>query len=89
METIKCKTCGKELPEENFKRTAWGGRAHVCNACVQIKYKEGRAKKKQQEAAQGLESYSPRELMIELAKRGYTGTLRFTQVHNIDITKVD
>lgn len=34
----------------------------------------------------GLSVYTPRELMQELYKRGYRGTLEFTEVHKIDIS---
>lgn len=33
-----------------------------------------------------LSEFTPRELMQELASRGYEGTLRYTQVQEIDIS---
>lgn len=36
----------------------------------------------------GLESYTPRQLMEELARRGYRGTLTYTETRTIDLTKI-
>lgn len=96
METIKCKKCGRELPESCFKLSRWGGRVKVCTECATIKRQENAAKKKQKEQIEFaraekiacdkkklLEQFTPRELMRELAMRGYKGKLFFTQ--EIDI----
>ena len=36
--------------------------------------------------SQRLSSFTPRELMKELASRGYQGKLTFTEIHEVDIT---
>lgn len=87
---IVCKDCGRELPESSFKMTRWGKRAQVCNECAGKKIVEA---KKQNNAARNqmlrslrLKDFTPRELMQELARRGYEGELTYTEVHKIDIT---
>ena len=94
-ETKVCKCCGRELPMSNFKKGHWGY-VSVCNECD----KQHRAEKRQariDKAKQKIEDvraenrqlcladFTPRELMIELARRGYRGKLQFTQVQEIDI----
>ena len=86
METQKCKCCGRELPVENFKMTRWSTRAQVCNDCA-LEHRKGNHKAKQYGARQlTLQDYTPRELMEELARRGYEGKLTYTRVETIDIT---
>lgn len=49
METKTCKVCGRELPENNFRVTRWGGRADTCNECIKAARRETRAQKKAQQ----------------------------------------
>ena len=97
METYVCKKCGMELPIENFKLTRWGTRAAVCNDCVtsaRIASAKRIADEKEQERQKQIDErklhrlsdFTPRELMEELARRGYEGKLTYTEVHEIDIT---
>lgn len=37
----------------------------------------------------GLKGYTPRDLMLELKRRGYEGTLTFTERKTIDISQLD
>lgn len=37
----------------------------------------------------GLKDYTPRELMVELARRGYEGVLTYTERKTIDITRLE
>lgn len=98
METKVCKCCGRELPIENFKMTRFGTRVGVCTECANAKMRDNKARKQQQEEIDKarenaekherqkvLEQYTPRELIEELARRGYKGKLQYTQVHVIDI----
>ncbi len=86
METKTCKECGMELELSNFKKTRWGGVCNVCNQCSAKKRTETKQLFLIKEREKGLEQYTPRELMEELAKRGYKGKLTFTRVEEIDIT---
>lgn len=91
-----CKKCGKELELNMFKLTRWGEWSKVCNNCVTearlqtiARRKEAQkdAQEKQMDESRKLRlaDFSPRELMQELARRGYEGTLRFTEIHEINI----
>ena len=94
---IKCKNCGRELDESNFKLTRWGEYSTVCKECVTKKMRETKTRMENEKREAyirannekrtlRLADFSPRELMEELARRGYTGKLTVTEVHEIDIT---
>ena len=93
-----CKCCGQVKTLDHFKLTRWGTRVNVCTECANQKARDNKIRKQQeQEMAKAredakkserqkmLEQYTPRELMEELARRGYTGELTYTM--KIDITK--
>lgn len=95
-ETKVCKCCGRELSLDHFKRGRYGY-VSVCLDCD----KTHRAEKRQQRIEEQkkkvedlraenrklcLSDFTPRELMEELASRGYRGKLTYTQVHEIDLS---
>lgn len=91
-----CKVCGRELPEDEFVKNACGVTS-VCKECHSKKIKEGveNRKKLKQQAVDAvnarslrLQDFTPRELMEELAKRGYAGTLTYTKVEKIDLSNL-
>lgn len=94
METKVCECCGRELPLDQFiKRTF--GLARICKKCNGERIREARerknsAKNLEQELENAkqmrLHEFTPRELMEELASRGYTGKLTYTETHTIDIS---
>jgi len=99
METKICKDCGRELPIERFKKNRYGERVSVCLDCDTRKRRENKQKKlmekameerqkmlKEEEVKSELSAYNSRQLMAELARRGYEGELTFVQ--KIDITKL-
>ena len=100
METTKiCRDCGRELPIERFKRSRYGDRVSVCLDCDTRKRRENKEKKRMEAAMEArqkmlkeedvkseLSAYNSRQLMAELARRGYEGKLTFVQ--EIDITKL-
>lgn len=86
METKKCKCCGNELPIGHFRKTRWGGIADTCRECIAKKYRATFDAKKHILHTDGLATYTPRELMEKLARRGYKGKLQYVQVTEIDIT---
>lgn len=99
METKVCKDCGRELPITNFKLSRWGQRVAVCTECAVKKRKANKIKKeismkaeveaqraREQERAQILQTFLPCELMRELKRRGYEGTLTLKQ--EIDISTI-
>lgn len=87
--TIVCKNCGRELPIGNFKLTRSGTRACVCTECSTAKRranKQALIKDTELKArALRIKDFTPRELMEELARRGYKGKLTFVETHTIDI----
>ena len=96
METKVCERCGREFPIENFKVTRWGTHSKICNECVQTKFKETKNKgvadeykrledelKKARQLR--IHEFTPRELIEELKRRGYTGKLSFVETHIIDM----
>lgn len=99
METKVCKDCGRELPITSFKLSRWGHYVEVCTECAVKKAKANKIKKeicmkaeveaqraREQERAQILQTFLPCELMRELKRRGYEGTLTLKQ--EIDICNV-
>lgn len=84
METKVCECCGRELPLDQFiKRTF--GLARICKKCNGERIREARERKKNAKQMR-LHEFTPRELMEELASRGYTGKLTYTETHTIDIS---
>lgn len=87
MEEMKiCKKCGRSLPVANFKMTHWGKHAAVCNECATAARMSNVAKKEANFKELRLSDFTPRELMEELARRGYEGKLTYTHIETIDIT---
>lgn len=102
METKVCKTCGRELPVENFHK----GRANgvefvmsICHECWHERQIAGRRKAKEKRVTKQIDlvedakrkrlsEFTPRELMLELKRRGYEGELAFVEVHKIDLSSL-
>ena len=92
METKVCKCCGKELPITEFAIRGIRGKkgerkvTDFCKSCMTEKVANGRNKAINNEKMARLKDFTPRELMEELALRGYRGKLTYTQVHEIDLS---
>lgn len=97
METKICKCCGKELPISEFGIMFNGVVHSICKSCMKVKQSEGHKKRSElnkQKKVDELEAvkkarlseFTPRELMEELARRGYEGKVTYTETHVIDIT---
>lgn len=91
-----CKQCGKELPLKDFYRNKYGF-TNVCKVCANANRSSKRKKKDEvAELKRQLETcrllrisqFSPRELMAELYRQGYDGTLTYTETHTVDISKM-
>lgn len=79
--TKVCIKCGRELPLSEFYKNnkAKDGRASQCRECYAeylVKYKQ---KKEQEFKSARLSNFTPRDLMHELAIRGFEGELPFKQ----------
>ena len=87
LQTKVCKCCGKEKPLSEFyeSRTCKDGREPSCIECRKERKKSRHiaAKEKAVENAGALAAYHPRELIAELRRRGYKGTLTYT--HTIEL----
>ena len=97
METKICKCCGRELPIDDFRVTKLG-RRNTCNECVSKKaadakkrIKSGLTFEEELERAKTLrlQDFTPRELMTELHRRGYSGKLTFTITNAVDLDSLD
>lgn len=82
-----CSHCGKEKPIEEFgiKRKNKDGRNNYCKECQRELAKQSKIRRKSEDRMLSLSQFTPRELMEELAKRGYKGKLEYTRVEVIDI----
>lgn len=96
-ETRVCSVCGKEMPISEFGiHHAPNGATHIfkmCKSCRTERIKKGNPKrvetfkkKVEEQRKMRLQDFTPRELMEELARRGYKGSLTYTRVETIDIT---
>lgn len=89
-QTKFCPSCGETKPITEFSRnkTAKDGRQSECKACKNKRAKEKRDAHKLLIGGgdNPLIGYTPRQLMEELARRGYTGKLSYTKV--IDIARL-
>ena len=103
METKICSCCGRELPVESFSTGKVHGTSFVhkiCKDCMNQKKRDGHLRRKQEMDAkkecdldaakrQRLSDFSPRELMLELKRRGYEGELTFVEIHKINLNNLD
>lgn len=96
METKVCKNRGRELPLSEFHKRHLGY-DKCCKQCYSENRKQKHEKKKNiddmerqlTEAKQArLNDFTPLELMLELKRRGYQGTLIYIEEHRIDLDKL-
>lgn len=94
METRICECCGRELPVSEFINRTFGA-SKICKKCNAAKIREAKTKRKQTKSLETellnarnlrLQDFTPRELMEELARRGYTGKLEYVEKHTIDLS---
>lgn len=90
LQTKQCVHCGKVLPVSEFygNKTARDGLASWCKDCMSERRRELARNARLYETRGGLESYTPRQLMEELARRGYRGTLTYTETRTMDLQKI-
>ena len=95
IKTKVCSRCGRELPLTEFPKNAQcrGGHSGICKKCKKEQvndYRRNLAEKARlYDMRGGLKDYTPRELMLELKRRGYEGVLSFTERKTIDISQLD
>lgn len=79
--TKKCYKCGRTLPITEFYKNRYmkDGLQTICKECVKKRDEERKTKRLGELKDIGLSAYTPRDLMHELAKRGYYGSVCFDQ----------
>ena len=81
-QTKTCPRCGRTLPVENFYVNKDGKPYPYCKECVKVLNAARRITPPDSENP--LSAYTPRQLMQELKRRGYTGKLYIQQVADLD-----
>lgn len=80
METKICRICGEEKPISDFPKNNnyADGYDNRCKVCVNA-YQRALRPNHKREGNPDLANFTPRELIEELRKRGYKGTLEYTK----------
>lgn len=81
-QTKTCPRCGRTLPIENFYVNKDGKPHSYCKECVKVLNAARRITPPDLENP--LSAFTPRQLMQELKRRGYTGKLYIQQVADLD-----
>ena len=81
-QTKTCPRCGRTLPIENFYKNKDGKPYSYCKECVKVLNSARRITPPDSENP--LSAFTPRQLMQELKRRGYTGKLYIQQVADLD-----
>ena len=83
MKTKRCSKCGRELTVDNFhkKAAAKDGLQTECIECRRKMLSSMRSAKKMHKVFSNpeLAKFQPKDLILELKARGYSGELSFTQ----------
>lgn len=84
--TKKCTRCGRELPVTEFhkKNNAPDGLQYRCKECQREALRERNKRESGGACSEELKMYTARQLMEELAKRGYRGELEYVKKININ-----
>ena len=84
-QTKTCPRCGRTLPIENFYKRSDGYVYAYCKECSKMYNKERSMRiTPPPDSENPLSAYTPRQLMCELKRRGYTGKLYIQQVADLD-----
>ena len=81
-QTKTCPKCGRTLPIENFYKRSNGQIFTYCKECVKVI--NSARKITPPDSENPLSAFTPRQLMQELKRRGYTGKLYIQQVADLD-----
>ena len=83
-QTKTCPRCGRTLPIENFYKRSNGQMYTYCKECQKMYNKERSMRITPPDSENPLSAYTPRQLMQELKRRGYTSKLYIQQVADLD-----
>lgn len=81
-QTKTCPRCDRTLPIENFYKRSNGQIYPYCKECVKVI--NSARKITPPDSENPLSAYTPRQLMQELKRRGYTGKLYIQQIADLD-----
>ena len=86
VKTKKCTRCGRELPVTEFykKSKAPDGLQIWCKECFKKASRQQRKRGSGGAGSEELKMYTSRQLLEELAKRGYRGELEYVKKININ-----
>ena len=83
----QCKCCGKVKPFDEFLKNRFG-LTYICKECAKAKrHKKLNIAVSAAKFAR-IQQFTDRELMEELARRGYSGKLEITELHVVDINNM-
>ena len=83
-QTKTCSKCGRTLSIENFYKRSRDGKPYsYCKECVKV-LNAARRITPPPDSENPLSVFTPRQLMQELKRRGYTGKLYIQQVADLD-----
>ena len=83
-QTKTCPRCGRTLSIESFYKRGNGRIYPYCKECTRTYNKERSMRITPPDSENPLSEYTPRQLMQELKRRGYTGKLYIQQVADLD-----
>lgn len=83
----QCKCCGSVKPETEFLKNRFG-LTYLCKDCAKSKRKTRVDNAVNAAKFARIQHFTDRELMEELARRGYTGKLEIIETHVIDINNM-
>ena len=81
--TKVCKSCGRQLPLSAFHlhNKSKDGHGNECKECSRRRSAKAIAKNAK---SNPLAQFTARQLMIELNRRGYEGTLEYVELHKVN-----
>ena len=85
-QTKTCPRCGRTLTADNFYRKGDGSLYTYCKECVKANNRKYRNTPPR--FGKSLSAYTPRQLMQELKRRGYTGKLKLVTINEIDLNNL-
>ena len=87
-ETKTCPKCGRTLPIESFYKRSDGRTQAYCKECTKTYNKERSMRITPPDSENPLSAFTPRQLMQELVRRGYTGKLKLVTINEIDLNNL-
>ena len=86
-ETKTCPKCGRTLTIDNFYQRADGRPSAYCMECTRADSRK-RYRDTPPDSENPLSAFTPRQLMQELVRRGYTGKLKLVTINEIDLNNL-